>query len=136
MKLWWPHCEAMVALLWAYKLTKDEQYLARFTQASSHACAHVGSNKLSILIQVTDYALRVFARRDDEKSVPRGWYGYADRQVGAAAPGPRDSDQRRGSQGTLTHTFCGAAYKGFFHVPRGLLFCVELIDEIVGDGAK
>jgi N-acylglucosamine 2-epimerase len=49
MKLWWPHCEAMVALLWAYKLTKDEQYLGRFTQASSRACAHacqVGSSTL------------------------------------------------------------------------------------------
>ena len=30
----------------------------------------------------------------------------------------------RAEQGELTHTFVGAAYKGFFHVPRCLLFCV------------
>ena len=32
MKLWWPHCEALIACLFAYRLTKDEFFLKKFTE--------------------------------------------------------------------------------------------------------
>jgi len=59
-------------------------------------------------------------KQDDENNLsgsqpaqPCGWYGYTDRH------------------GHLTHTFIGAAYKGFFHVPRSLFFCQLLIQLII-----
>ena len=40
------------------------------------------------------------------------WFGYLDRQ------------------GTVTHRFKGAPYKGCFHVPRALWLCIQLLDEM------
>mmetsp|Transcript_16884 Transcript_16884/g.32972 ORF Transcript_16884/g.32972 Transcript_16884/m.32972 type:complete len:429 (+) Transcript_16884:17-1303(+) len=57
---------------------------------------------------VTDFSLKVFA-----KTPKGGWYGYADKQA------------------NVTSTNIGAPYKGFFHVPRALLYCVELLDAIL-----
>ena len=36
MKLWWPHCEALIALLYAYKLTKEEFYLSEFKRLDTY----------------------------------------------------------------------------------------------------
>lgn len=55
MKLWWPHCEAMVAWLYAYKETKNPEHLAKFAE-------------------VAEYTLRTFS-----KTPKGGWYGYASR---------------------------------------------------------
>lgn len=40
------------------------------------------------------------------------WYGYCDRQ------------------GNVTHTFKGGPYKGCFHVPRSLLLCWQLLQQL------
>lgn len=55
MKLWWPHNEALIAFLMAYRVTGEERYLQRFQQ-------------------VHDYT---FARFPDRKHGE--WYGYLDR---------------------------------------------------------
>lgn len=57
MKLWWPHCEAMVAFAKMYQHTKDEEHLHNF-------------------IKVTDYALDHFS---DSKGTGE-WFGYLNRQ--------------------------------------------------------
>ncbi len=40
MKLWWPHCEALIAFLMAYKATGDEKYLERFKQVHDYTFPH------------------------------------------------------------------------------------------------
>lgn len=55
MKFWWPHCEAIIATLLAYRLTGDSKY------ASWHR-------------QVHDYAHRVFPDPDHGE-----WFGYVHR---------------------------------------------------------
>lgn len=90
MKLWWPHTEAIYALVLAYCQTKDSKWL-------------------DWLEKVHDYTFNHFV--DWENG---GWFGYCDRQ------------------GNLTHSCKGGNYKGFFHVPRALLFSVQEIDRFVG----
>lgn len=40
MKMWWPHCEALIALLKAYRLTKDEAYLKKFLLVDDYTFSH------------------------------------------------------------------------------------------------
>lgn len=40
MKLWWPHCEALVALLMAYRETGEPRYFQRFQQVHDYTFAH------------------------------------------------------------------------------------------------
>ena len=89
MKLWWPHTEAIYALVLAFCRTEDARWL-------------------DWLEKVHQYAFSHFV--DTENG---GWFGYCDRQ------------------GRLTHTSKGSHYKGFFHVPRALLFCIQEIDMYV-----
>jgi len=68
--------------------------------------------------KVTDYSLKTFAssssqEKDTDSSKPGEWYGYCDQF------------------GTRTHQFVGGPYKGCFHVPRGLLFSIQLLDSIL-----
>ena len=37
MKLWWPICEAMISFMMAFKVTKDEHFLASFREAMQYA---------------------------------------------------------------------------------------------------
>lgn len=55
MKLWWPHCEAMVGFLMAYQATGEERHFRRY-------------------LQVADYSFENFA--DPEFGE---WFGYLDR---------------------------------------------------------
>jgi N-acylglucosamine 2-epimerase len=41
MKLWWPHCEALIAFLMAYEETKEEKYLEKFDQVFKYTFSHV-----------------------------------------------------------------------------------------------
>lgn len=41
MKLWWPHNEAMIAFLMAYKVTQDEKFLVSFGQIFDYSYSHV-----------------------------------------------------------------------------------------------
>lgn len=58
-----------------------------------------------IFEQVHQYTFNHFP--DDEYD---GWFGYLNRR------------------GEVTHQFKGGPYKGFFHVPRGLWLCWQLLD--------
>lgn len=45
MKFWWPQTEAIIANLYAYKLTGDEKYLKRHKMVSEWAYAHLADNE-------------------------------------------------------------------------------------------
>ncbi len=40
MKLWWPHCEALIAALYACRLTGDGYFLDRFRETDAYSWAH------------------------------------------------------------------------------------------------
>ena len=40
MKLWWPHCEALVAFAYAFKVTGDVHYQERFNLVAEYTFAH------------------------------------------------------------------------------------------------
>ncbi|XP_078731160.1 N-acylglucosamine 2-epimerase [Lampetra fluviatilis] len=56
MKLWWPHCEALIAFLMAFRETREARHLDSFTR-------------------VLDYSISNFSDADHGE-----WYGYLDRQ--------------------------------------------------------
>ena len=41
MKLWWVHCEALVAALMAYSVTRDHKHWVLFRQAFDYVASHV-----------------------------------------------------------------------------------------------
>jgi N-acylglucosamine 2-epimerase len=86
MKLWWPHTEALYALVLAYDLTRDQRWLSWLERVDRYTRDHFVD---------TEYG---------------GWFGYCDRR------------------GELTHTCKGGSYKGFFHVPRALLMCLQRVE--------
>lgn len=86
MKLWWPHTEAIYALVLAAKLTGEERWLRW-------------------LERVDRYSFERFV--DPEHGE---WFGYLDRR------------------GEVALDVKGGSYKGFFHVPRALLFSVQRIE--------
>ncbi len=89
MKLWWPHTEALYAVILAYATTRDAKWL--------------------------DWLSRLDAYTFDHFSDPEHgeWFGYCDRQ------------------GQPTNTCKGNNYKGFYHVPRCLLFSVQALDTLL-----
>ena len=62
MKFWWPQCEAIIANLYAYKLTGDEKYLERHRMASEWTYAHFPDHECG------------------------EWYGYLHRDGSVAQP--------------------------------------------------
>ncbi|KAM8830231.1 N-acylglucosamine 2-epimerase [Synchiropus picturatus] len=92
MKLWWPHCEALIAFLMVYRQNKNPQALDKF-------------------LQVYDYTFRHFS-----DPVAGEWFGYLTQE------------------GKVALDFKGGPYKGFFHVPRCLYMCEQMLDEILMDG--
>ncbi|RUS71156.1 hypothetical protein EGW08_021082 [Elysia chlorotica] len=89
MKMWWPHNEAMIAFLMAYKHTKDDGYLDKFGQ-------------------VLDYSVKHFV--DPEHGE---WFGYLSRE------------------GVVKINAKGGQWKGFFHVPRALMMCEAMLQELL-----
>ena len=86
MKLWWPHAEAIYALVLAYTLSGEERWLRWLEQVDAYTFAHFV---------------------DQEQGE---WFGYCDRR------------------GELALSSKGGNYKGFFHVPRALLFSIQAIE--------
>lgn len=86
MKLWWPHAEAIYALVLAATETREERWLSWLERVDRYTYAHFV---------------------DSEHGE---WFGYCDRR------------------GDLALTSKGGNYKGFFHVPRALLFSVQAIE--------
>jgi|LSQX01.1.fsa_nt_gb N-acylglucosamine 2-epimerase len=87
MKLWWPHTEALYALLLAYKNTDKQKYLDWYDKVHNYT----------------------FDRFPDKEYGE--WYGYLHRD------------------GTVSHTLKGSMWKGPFHIPRALLFCMQLLED-------
>ena len=87
MKVWWPHCEAIIATLLAWSLTGDERY------ADWHRAVH-------------DWSFGHFA--DPEFGE---WFGYLHR------------DGRR------SVNLKGNMWKGPYHLPRMLWYCMRLLEE-------
>lgn len=86
MKLWWPHTEALYALVLAYTLTREQRWLDWLARVDAYSFAHF----------------------DDPQYGE--WFGYCD---------------RRGEPALLSK---GGSYKGFFHLPRALLFSLQRIE--------
>ncbi|XP_067683383.1 N-acylglucosamine 2-epimerase-like isoform X2 [Haliotis asinina] len=89
MKLWWPHNEAMIAFLMAYKATRDEEHLHKFQRVFKYSYSHF-----------VDHCYG-------------DWFGYLNRR------------------GEVKLNFKGGPWKGFFHVPRCQLMCMQLLKDII-----
>lgn len=92
MKLWWPHCEAMIAFLLAFKETLDKKFLEKFDQ-------------------VFDYTMKHFC--DPEYGE---LFGYLSQE------------------GKISMNFKGGPFKGCFHVPRCLMMCERMLNQILDQG--
>ncbi len=86
MKFWWPHNEAIIATLLAWKLTGDEKY------ARWHRLVH-------------DWSFAHFPDREHGE-----WYGYLHRE------------------GSVSVRLKGNLWKGPFHLPRMLWYCLRLLE--------
>ncbi len=86
MKFWWPHNEALIATLLAWKLTGEPRYLAWHCD-------------------VFNWSFRHFHDR-----VHGEWFGYLHRD------------------GRLSVTLKGNLWKSFFHYPRALWKCWQLLE--------
>ena len=89
MKLWWPHAEAIYALVLACAQTGEDRWLRWLQQVDAYTYDH-------------------FVDREHGE-----WFGYLDRR------------------GDLALTSKGGSYKGFYHVPRALLFSVQCIEKLL-----
>ncbi|MFN7934959.1 MAG: AGE family epimerase/isomerase [Bryobacteraceae bacterium] len=88
MKLWWPHTEAIYALILAYSKTRDAKWL-------------------QWLERVDRYTFATFVDWEHGE-----WFGYCDRY------------------GKPALELKGGPYKGFFHVPRCLLFSLQRLESM------
>ena len=48
MKLWWPHCEALIAFLMAYKETRSEKHFESFCEVFHYTWDHVSLMSMSV----------------------------------------------------------------------------------------
>lgn len=94
MKLWWPHNEASIAALFAYRLSGKDEYLKIFEEVDTWSWEHF---------------------RDLQYGE---WYAYLNRR------------------GEPTHYHKGGKWKTFFHVPRGLLMCIQQMKKIFPEVKK
>ena len=62
MKLWWPHCEALIAFAMAYKTTGERHYWDRFVKVAEYTFEHFSDAKSST-----------------NKNGGGEWFGYLDR---------------------------------------------------------
>jgi N-acylglucosamine 2-epimerase len=88
MKMWWPHTEALYALLLACHLTGDQKYEDWYDKMHDWSFGHF------------------------EDKTFGDWYGYLHRD------------------GTVANTLKGSMWKGPFHLPRALLLCMKLLEEM------
>jgi len=85
MKFWWPHDEALIATLMAWRMTGEPRYLEWHEQCRK-------------------WSFEKFADPDHGE-----WFGYLRRD------------------GTPTNTLKGSLWKSFFHHPRALWRCHQLV---------
>lgn len=90
MKLWWPHTEALYALLLAHQLTGDPVFEKWYDRVHDWSFAHFPDKEYG------------------------EWFGYLHRD------------------GSLALRLKGSMWKGPFHLPRALLYCYKLLEEMKG----
>ncbi len=90
LKLWWPHCETLYALLLGWSMTGDEDLWQWYEKVHEYT----------------------FTRFPDPEFGE--WFGYLDRE------------------GRPVWTAKANGWKGFFHLPRVLFRCYQLLDGILG----
>jgi len=88
MKLWWPHTEALYALLLAYYISREKKYLDWYEKIHTYTFNHFPDPKFG------------------------EWFGYLHRD------------------GTVSLKLKGSMWKGPFHLPRALLYCMQLLEEM------
>jgi len=91
LKLWWPHCETLYALLLAWSLTGRDDLWQWYEKVHEYTFSH-------------------FPDRECGE-----WYGYLDRD------------------GKPVWTAKANGWKGFFHLPRVLFRCYQLLDQTTKD---
>lgn len=91
MKFWWPQTEAIIANLYAYKLTKDEKYLNHYNIVKEWTYKHFVDSEFP------------------------EWYGYLHRD------------------GTVAQPAKGNLFKGPFHIPRMMIRCYLLCNELIAE---
>lgn len=89
MKFWWPQTEAIIANMYAYRITGEDKYMERHKMASDWAYAHFPDHEYG------------------------EWYGYLHRD------------------GTVAQPAKGNIFKGPFHIPRMMVKCYSLCNEIL-----
>ncbi len=90
MKLWWPHTEALVALLMARSVSDDPVWAEWYRRIHAWTWEHFPDPEYG------------------------EWYGYLHRDGSVAIPAK------------------GSMWKGAFHVPRALLYCLQTLDAVPG----
>jgi N-acylglucosamine 2-epimerase len=90
-KVWWPHCEALVALMLAWRLTRRTAFAEWYDRVHAYTWSHFPDPEWG------------------------EWYTCLNRQGEVADP-------RK-----------GFGYKGCFHVPRALWWCLRTLREIEGE---
>ena len=114
MKLWWPHNEAMVAVLLAYSLTGDARWWAWFERITSWTMTHFPDTRANALAVPSVPAVGGLRTPPSSMGEPGGeWFGYLTRE------------------GHVSQRFKGGPYKGCFHVPRSLFLCGQIITSIL-----
>ena len=88
MKLWWPHTEALYALLLAHHLTGEAKYDDWYEKVHEWSFGHFPDPEYG------------------------EWFGYLHRD------------------GSLSLSLKGSMWKGAFHLPRALLQCFTLLEEM------
>lgn len=85
MKLWWVHCEALIATLMAYRFSGEKSFLDSFEKLHDWTWSHFPDPQYG------------------------EWFAYLNRR------------------GEATSMMKGGKWKTFFHLPRMLLICQELL---------
>jgi N-acylglucosamine 2-epimerase len=88
LKLWWPHCETLYALLLGWSLTGRDELWRWYEKVHEYAFGHFPDPEFG------------------------EWFGYLDRD------------------GRPVWTAKATAWKCFFHLPRALLRCYQLLDTV------
>eukprot|EP00750_Incisomonas_marina_P004140 INCI13443.13.p1 GENE.INCI13443.13~~INCI13443.13.p1 ORF type:complete len:551 (-),score=70.05 INCI13443.13:1682-3334(-) len=103
-KLWWPLCEALYALTLVFTQTRDDKWLVWLERVHDYIMTHL-----------SDFA---DLRKEPKKGIPANckggeWFGYLR------------------PDGTVFNACKGGNYKGFFHVPRALLYSLECAENFL-----
>ncbi len=93
-KLWWPHIEALIALVLGWHLTRRPKLAEWYERVHEYTWSHFPDPEYG------------------------EWWGYLDRR------------------GEVFLPLKGGKWKGCFHVPRGLLWCMRALERIAAAGGK